>query len=73
MARGLGAAVTLALLLAVCGDDAVLDRLAAGEYARVVAVRSGDDVILDSGLEVRLAGLDVERRGDPGSGAAHPL
>ncbi|MDR3513884.1 MAG: thermonuclease family protein [Caulobacteraceae bacterium] len=58
------------LLLGGCGDGLALDRLAAGEHGRVVEVRSGDVVALDSGLVVRLAGLQVPREGEAGSDEA---
>jgi endonuclease YncB( thermonuclease family) len=67
--RGL-AAVGLAFLAAGCGEGVALDRLAAGEHGRVAAVRSGDAVVLDSGLTVRLAGLEVPRDGEPGAAEA---
>lgn len=47
-----------------------LDRLAAGEHGKVVEVRTGDVAVLDSGLVVRLAGLQVPRAGDPGADEA---
>jgi len=61
---------TSALVLAACGDGAALDRLAPGEHGRVAAVRSGDALVLDSGLVVRLAGLEVPRAGDAGADEA---
>lgn len=59
-----------ALALAGCGDGMALDRLAAGEHGRVVEVRSGDVARLDSGLVVRLAGLQVPRDGEAGADEA---
>ena len=56
--------------LAGCGDGAALDRLAAGERGSVAQVRSGDVVVLRSGLVVRLAGLETPRRDEPGGEAA---
>jgi micrococcal nuclease len=53
--------------LAGCGEGLALDRLAAGEHGRVVEVRSGDVVVLDSGLVVRLAGLQTPREGERGA------
>ena len=50
----------LALALAGCRDGA-LDRLAAGEAGRVAEVTSGDSLTLDSGLEVRLAGVEAPK------------
>jgi endonuclease YncB( thermonuclease family) len=63
-------AVALALALAACGEGSALDRLAAGEHGRVAQVRSGDVVVLESGLVVRLAGLQVPREGEPGADEA---
>ena len=56
-----------ALLVAGCGDGLALDRLAAGEHGQVVQVRSGDVVVLDSGLVVRLVGLQAPWPGDAGA------
>ncbi len=47
----------LALLLTGCGQGAALDRLAVTGHAVVADVPSGDTVVLDSGEQVRLAGL----------------
>jgi micrococcal nuclease len=58
------------LALAGCGDGMALDRLASGEHGRVAAVRSGDVLVLDSGLVVRLSGLQTPRAGDPGADEA---
>jgi endonuclease YncB( thermonuclease family) len=55
------------MLAAGCGDGVALDRLASGEHGRVAEVRSGDVVVLDSGLMVRLAGLETPRAGEPGA------
>jgi endonuclease YncB( thermonuclease family) len=49
----------MALLLAACGQAPGLERLAAGESGRVVQVRSGDSLVLDSGVTVRLAGVEA--------------
>lgn len=57
-------------LLAGCGERLDLDRLTAGERARVAEVRSGDVLVLDTGLVVRLAGVETPRHGDPGADAA---
>ena len=51
--------------LAACGPPAALDRLAAGEQGRVADIVSGDTLRLDSGLEVRLAGIDAPRAPAP--------
>lgn len=47
-----------AVLLAGCGQGG-LERLAPGETGRVTEVRSGDSFVLDSGLQVRLAGVEA--------------
>ena len=62
--------LVVALFVAGCGDGAALDRLAAGEQGRVTQVRSGDVVALDSGLVVRLAGIETPYEGEPGAEAA---
>lgn len=59
-----------AIALAACGDGSGLDRLAAGERGRVARVNSGETVVLQSGLLVRLAGVETPRWGDPGADAA---
>ena len=51
-------------LLAACGQGG-LERLAAGETGKVVSVHSGDSFTLDSGLEVRLAGVEAPRGDQP--------
>jgi endonuclease YncB( thermonuclease family) len=65
-----GAALAVPLLVGGCGEGLALDRLAAGEHGRVVEVRSGDVMVLDSGLVVRLAGLQVPRDGEAGADEA---
>lgn len=55
----------MALLLAGCGDGAALDRLAGGGRGRVVEVPAGDQVVLDDGERVKLAGLASLGAGDP--------
>ena len=67
---GRGLAAVAAAALAACGDGSGIDRLAAGERGRVAQVRSGDVVVLRSGLVVRLAGLDMPQRDEPGATAA---
>jgi endonuclease YncB( thermonuclease family) len=52
-------------LLAGCGDGARLDSLAAGERGRVAWVGSGGVFGLESGLVVRLAGLEPPGRDQP--------
>ena len=58
-------ALALALGLAACGRGAGLDGLAAGEQGRVADVRSGDALVLDSGLQVRLAGVEAPKGDQP--------
>ena len=53
-----------AVLLAGCGQGG-LERLARGETGKVVSVHSGDSFTLDSGLEVRLAGVEAARGDQP--------
>lgn len=65
-----GWVLAAALALSGCGEGRALDRLAAGEHGKVVQVRSGDVVVLDSGLVVRLAGLQTPHQGDPGADEA---
>ena len=67
---GLSLAVAALILLGGCGEGAELDRLAAGEHGQVAEVRSGDVLVLRSGLVVRLAGLETPRAGEPGADAA---
>jgi endonuclease YncB( thermonuclease family) len=59
------AALVLVLLLAGCGREAALDRLAAGERGRVTEVVSGHHFELESGLGVRLAGVVGPRDDEP--------
>ncbi len=60
------APIILALtLLAACSRAPELDRLAAGESGRVAEVRSGDALALDSGLVVRLAGVEAPKGEQP--------
>ncbi len=54
----------MAALLAGCGQGG-LERLAVGETGKVVSVHSGDSFTLDSGLEVRLAGVEAPRGDQP--------
>lgn len=49
-------ALALPMAVAACDD---LDPLAAGPSGRVIAVRSGDSVVLDGGHVVRLAGIEA--------------
>lgn len=55
----------LLLVLAACGGDP-LDRLAEGGRGRVEAALAGGLVRLEDGSVVRLAGVDVPGRGEPG-------
>lgn len=63
-------AVLIALGLAACGDDHRIDHLAGGERGRVVEVRSGDVLVLDTGLVVRLAQIDAPHMDQPGADQA---
>jgi endonuclease YncB( thermonuclease family) len=63
-------AVGLALALAGCGEGGALDRLAAGERGKVVLVSSGDELVLDNGLSVRLAGVETPWMDEPGGAGA---
>jgi endonuclease YncB( thermonuclease family) len=56
--------------LAGCGEGGGLDRLAAGERGKVVSVRSGDELVLDSGLDVRLSGVETPWMDEPGGAGA---
>jgi endonuclease YncB( thermonuclease family) len=61
--------LALACLCATaCGDP--LDRLAEGERGRVAAVLTGGQLRLEDGTEVRLAGVEVPRRGEPAAAEA---
>jgi len=62
--RALGLALIL-LALAACGRDPGLSGLAPGEEGRVADIRSGDTFTLDSGLEVRLAGIEAPKGDQP--------
>jgi endonuclease YncB( thermonuclease family) len=58
-------ALALLVLLAACGQAPGLDRLAMGEQGRVAEVRAGDTLVLDSGLVVRLAGVEAPKGEQP--------
>jgi endonuclease YncB( thermonuclease family) len=58
-------ALAALLLLAACGAPPGLDRLAMGEEGRVAEVRSGDTLVLGSGLVVRLAGIEAPKGEQP--------
>jgi micrococcal nuclease len=64
--------ILLAVVLALqaCGDGGQLDRLAAGERAKVAEVVDGDEIRLSNGLDVRLAGIDAPWADEPGGTAA---
>jgi endonuclease YncB( thermonuclease family) len=65
------AAVLSLLALAACSDGgAALDRLSLGEQGKVVSVQSGEVLTLDTGLVVRLAGLEAPFPDEPGGPAA---
>ena len=64
------AGLAVALLLAGCGEGGGLDRLAAGERGKVISVESGQGFTLDSGLVVRLAGIEAPWMDEPGGEAA---
>ena len=49
----------LALAMTACGTDTPLDTLAQGETGRVVRVIDGDALVLDTGLSVRLVGIEA--------------
>lgn len=48
-----------ALTLSACGTKTPLDTLAQGETGRVVRIIDGDALVLDTGLSVRLAGIEA--------------
>ena len=64
-------ALCVAAALSGCGASGQLDRLSAGESGRVVDVRAGDALTLDSGLVVRLAGVEAPHR--PALGAQQAI
>jgi endonuclease YncB( thermonuclease family) len=65
LTRGLRVFAFLALAaLAGCGQGG-LERLARGETGKVISVHSGDSLTLDSGLEVRVAGVETPRGDQP--------
>ena len=69
--RSQSIAFLAALVLAACSDaGGALDRLSLGERGKVVGVQSGEVLTLDSGLVVRLAGLEVPFPDEPGGKAA---
>lgn len=66
-------ALSALLLVASCGREAALDRLAPGERARVAEVISGHYVELDSGLGVRLVGLVAPKDDEPHAAESEAL
>lgn len=64
-ARTLAGPLLVLLLIAGCGRAPELDRLAAGETGKVAEVTSGHALTLEDGLQVRLAGVEAPRSGDP--------
>jgi micrococcal nuclease len=56
--------VLLLLALAACGGPNAKD-LEKGETGKVAAVKAGDLLVLDSGLQVRLTGIEAPHRGWP--------
>jgi micrococcal nuclease len=65
--RRAAAWVCVALLLAGCSGAGELDRLTRGETGRVTEVRVGDAFVLETGLLVRLAGVEAPHGSDPGA------
>ena len=65
---GMGLAVLLGL--SGCGEGGALDRLATGETGKVASVASGDEITLDNGLQVRLAGVETPWMDEPGGRGA---
>jgi micrococcal nuclease len=61
----LTALLVIALLLAACSRAPGLERLATGESGRAVEIRSGDTLVLDNGLAVRLAGVEAPKGDEP--------
>ncbi len=68
-----GFAAGLGALAAGCTRAGILDRLAAGEQGRVSEGRSGEVLRLDSGLEVRLAGIEAPNGAEPLSDQAQSV
>jgi len=64
----LALAVLLLVGLAACAPRD--SDLAAGEAGKVRSVRSGDSLVLEGGLVVRLAGVEAPRRGAPAADEA---
>lgn len=66
-------ALGLAATAASCARGPNLDRLTLGEQGRAVGVRSGEVLNLDSGLEVRLAGIEAPNGSEPLANEARVL
>jgi endonuclease YncB( thermonuclease family) len=61
-----GSLVTLSTAaLAGCGDQGAIEGLARGRSGRVTAVLSGDSLEIDGGEQVRLAGVEAPKLGQP--------
>jgi len=67
---GIVLALTLSTILTACGDDGALEGLATGRQARVDTSVSGDELKLDDGQVVRLAGVEAPKAGAPYADAA---
>ena len=63
-------ALTVGALTACSDAGGALDRLSLGERGKVVSVQSGEAFTLDSGLAVRLAGVEAPYPDEPGGDAA---
>lgn len=51
--------VAAGLILSACAEDEPLSKLPQGETGRVVRIIDGDALVLDTGLTVRLAGIEA--------------
>lgn len=60
-------AIIFLLGLISCAEPSPLSTLEEGEYGRVVRVRDGDTLVLDTGLAVRLAGIEAPSFGRDGA------
>lgn len=70
MGGRLVAVLCFAALAAGCSGAGALDRLSRGETGQVMQIRQGDDFVLNSGLEVRLAGVEAPHNNEPGAAEA---
>jgi endonuclease YncB( thermonuclease family) len=66
----LAATLCFAVTLAGCNGSGELDRLTRGEAGRVTEVRAGDAFVTETGLVVRLAGVEAPHGADPGAAEA---